>query len=176
MRMGPALLLLLQLGLAHAIYFHIGETERRCFIEEIPDETMVIGESGRPPADVTGKHAHAHLPQCPPSPLTASSPPPPTASAQSLSVPCAPMTGRYCTPLSAPSLVLSAALCPIRGLPGATLPFLPFTTRCGTSCHTLLPAVLTVGLCARNGYRCRLSVLAVVSAMCSLMAVQILTL
>lgn len=41
--MGPALLLLLQLGLAHAIYFHIGETERRCFIEEIPDETMVIG-------------------------------------------------------------------------------------------------------------------------------------
>ncbi|XP_024071141.2 transmembrane emp24 domain-containing protein 9 [Terrapene carolina triunguis] len=25
------------------LYFHLGETERRCFIEEIPDETMVIG-------------------------------------------------------------------------------------------------------------------------------------
>lgn len=28
---------------AHGLYFHIGETEKRCFIEEIPDETMVIG-------------------------------------------------------------------------------------------------------------------------------------
>lgn len=28
----------------HALYFHIGETEKKCFIEEIPDETMVIGE------------------------------------------------------------------------------------------------------------------------------------
>lgn len=27
-----------------ALYFHIGETEKKCFIEEIPDETMVIGE------------------------------------------------------------------------------------------------------------------------------------
>ncbi|KAH0629938.1 hypothetical protein JD844_012432 [Phrynosoma platyrhinos] len=26
-----------------ALYFHLGETERKCFIEEIPDETMVIG-------------------------------------------------------------------------------------------------------------------------------------
>ncbi|KAI4569698.1 hypothetical protein MJG53_007438 [Ovis ammon polii x Ovis aries] len=25
-----------------ALYFHIGETEKKCFIEEIPDETMVI--------------------------------------------------------------------------------------------------------------------------------------
>lgn len=25
------------------LYFHIGETERKCFIEEIPDETTVIG-------------------------------------------------------------------------------------------------------------------------------------
>ncbi|XP_043938168.1 transmembrane emp24 domain-containing protein 4 [Protopterus annectens] len=25
------------------LYFHIGETEKKCFIEEIPDETMVIG-------------------------------------------------------------------------------------------------------------------------------------
>lgn len=28
---------------ASALYFHIGETEKKCFIEEIPDETMVIG-------------------------------------------------------------------------------------------------------------------------------------
>ncbi|XP_055550592.1 transmembrane emp24 domain-containing protein eca isoform X2 [Wyeomyia smithii] len=27
---------------ASALYFHIGETERKCFIEEIPDETTVI--------------------------------------------------------------------------------------------------------------------------------------
>lgn len=26
------------------LYFHIGETERKCFIEEIPDETTVIGK------------------------------------------------------------------------------------------------------------------------------------
>lgn len=25
------------------LYFHIAETEKKCFIEEIPDETMVIG-------------------------------------------------------------------------------------------------------------------------------------
>lgn len=39
-----ALLLLLWFA-AHggALYFHIGETEKKCFIEEIPDETMVIG-------------------------------------------------------------------------------------------------------------------------------------
>lgn len=29
-----------------ALYFHIGETEKKCFIEEIPDETMVIGAGG----------------------------------------------------------------------------------------------------------------------------------
>lgn len=28
---------------ANGLYFHIGETERKCFIEEIPDETTVIG-------------------------------------------------------------------------------------------------------------------------------------
>jgi len=27
-----------------ALYFHIGETEKKCFIEDIPDETMVVGE------------------------------------------------------------------------------------------------------------------------------------
>ncbi|KAJ7428308.1 Transmembrane emp24 domain-containing protein 4 [Willisornis vidua] len=41
---GPARILLLFLACgAHGLYFHIGETEKRCFIEEIPDETMVIG-------------------------------------------------------------------------------------------------------------------------------------
>ena len=29
------------------LYFHIGETERKCFIEEIPDETMVTGKEIR---------------------------------------------------------------------------------------------------------------------------------
>ncbi len=28
----------------HSLYFHIRETERKCFIEEIPDETLVIGK------------------------------------------------------------------------------------------------------------------------------------
>lgn len=27
----------------NGLYFHIAETERKCFIEEIPDETMVTG-------------------------------------------------------------------------------------------------------------------------------------
>lgn len=27
-----------------SLYFHIGETEKKCFIEEIPDETMIIGQ------------------------------------------------------------------------------------------------------------------------------------
>lgn len=44
----PALLLLaLCAASARGLYFHIGETEKRCFIEEIPDETMVIGQAGR---------------------------------------------------------------------------------------------------------------------------------
>ena len=30
--------------LSNGLYFHIGETERKCFIEEIPDETMVTGK------------------------------------------------------------------------------------------------------------------------------------
>lgn len=28
----------------HGLYFHIAETERKCFIEEIPDETTVMSE------------------------------------------------------------------------------------------------------------------------------------
>lgn len=34
---------LILLPLCSGLYFHIGETERKCFIEEIPDETTVIG-------------------------------------------------------------------------------------------------------------------------------------
>lgn len=30
-------------NLCSGLYFHIGETERKCFIEEIPDETTVLG-------------------------------------------------------------------------------------------------------------------------------------
>ena len=36
-------LFLFLLPIPSGLYFHIGETERKCFIEEIPDETMVIG-------------------------------------------------------------------------------------------------------------------------------------
>ncbi|KAK3803274.1 hypothetical protein RRG08_021473 [Elysia crispata] len=38
-----ALVTLCLLQSSAALYFHIGETERKCFIEEIPDETMVVG-------------------------------------------------------------------------------------------------------------------------------------
>merc|ERR1712029_628732 len=34
---------ILVLPLSSGLYFHIGEAERKCFIEEIPDETMVTG-------------------------------------------------------------------------------------------------------------------------------------
>lgn len=37
--------LLVNINIAYGLYFHIGETERKCFIEEIPDETNVIGTS-----------------------------------------------------------------------------------------------------------------------------------
>lgn len=30
------------LNSVQCLYFHIGETERKCFIEEIPDETTVV--------------------------------------------------------------------------------------------------------------------------------------
>ncbi|KAJ1525953.1 hypothetical protein ONE63_009138 [Megalurothrips usitatus] len=36
------LFVLLSFSTCSALYFHIGETERKCFIEEIPDETTVI--------------------------------------------------------------------------------------------------------------------------------------
>ena len=38
------LLCLISITSASALYFHIGETEKKCFIEEIPDETMVVGK------------------------------------------------------------------------------------------------------------------------------------
>lgn len=38
------LILFISLKFSSALYFHIGETERKCFIEEIPDDTNVIGE------------------------------------------------------------------------------------------------------------------------------------
>ncbi|XP_062332445.1 transmembrane emp24 domain-containing protein 9 isoform X1 [Osmerus eperlanus] len=37
------LLLNVYYSFVSSLYFHIGETEKKCFIEEIPDETMIIG-------------------------------------------------------------------------------------------------------------------------------------
>lgn len=37
------LLLISLISVCQGLYFHIAETERKCFIEEIPDETTVIG-------------------------------------------------------------------------------------------------------------------------------------
>ncbi|XP_023272241.1 transmembrane emp24 domain-containing protein 9 isoform X2 [Seriola lalandi dorsalis] len=46
-RMQPCVLSVLLLNVFYSfvssLYFHIGETEKKCFIEEIPDETMIIG-------------------------------------------------------------------------------------------------------------------------------------
>jgi len=38
------IVLLCFLELGTGLYFHIGETERKCFIEEIPDDTTVLGK------------------------------------------------------------------------------------------------------------------------------------
>lgn len=38
------LVFLAGLSYCHGLYFHMGETEKKCFIEEIPDETMVTGK------------------------------------------------------------------------------------------------------------------------------------
>lgn len=32
------------ISICSGLYFHIAETERKCFIEEIPDETTVMGK------------------------------------------------------------------------------------------------------------------------------------
>lgn len=31
-------------SIVESLYFHIQEGERKCFIEEIPDDTLVVGE------------------------------------------------------------------------------------------------------------------------------------
>lgn len=31
--------------LVNGLYFHISETEEKCFIEEVPSETMIVGKS-----------------------------------------------------------------------------------------------------------------------------------
>ena len=36
--------LLVSLSVCQGLYFHMGETEKKCFIEEIPDETMITGK------------------------------------------------------------------------------------------------------------------------------------
>ena len=33
------------IGLSQALYFHIAETEQKCFIEEVPAETMIVGKA-----------------------------------------------------------------------------------------------------------------------------------
>lgn len=38
------LLLVCTCNTVFGLYFHIAETERKCFIEEVPDETTVIGK------------------------------------------------------------------------------------------------------------------------------------
>lgn len=35
------------MSLCQGLYFHIGETEQKCFIEEVPSETMIVGELER---------------------------------------------------------------------------------------------------------------------------------
>ena len=43
---GSVALWLLASALAvNGLYFHISETEKKCFIEEVPAETMIVGES-----------------------------------------------------------------------------------------------------------------------------------
>ena len=34
----------LSFSVTYGLYFHIGETEKKCFIEDIPDDTLVVGE------------------------------------------------------------------------------------------------------------------------------------
>ena len=31
-------------SLSRGLYFHIGETQQKCFMEEVPSETMIVGE------------------------------------------------------------------------------------------------------------------------------------
>ncbi|CAF0876121.1 unnamed protein product [Rotaria sp. Silwood1] len=47
---------------AHLLYFHIRETERKCFIEEIPDQTLVIGKYK---VELFDAASHTYLPSTP---------------------------------------------------------------------------------------------------------------
>lgn len=42
--MQALLVLVACLGVAQGLYFHIAETEQKCFIEEVPAETMIVGK------------------------------------------------------------------------------------------------------------------------------------
>ena len=39
-----SLLLTIYAALGNGLYFHISETEQKCFIEEVPAETMIVGK------------------------------------------------------------------------------------------------------------------------------------
>ena len=45
MKTSLGLIALFYTSTCYALYFHMGETEKKCFIEEIPDETMVTGKN-----------------------------------------------------------------------------------------------------------------------------------
>lgn len=47
------------LCLSSGLYFHIGETEKKCFIEDIPDDTMVVGKYK---VEVFDKEKRAYMP------------------------------------------------------------------------------------------------------------------
>lgn len=32
-------------SLVYSLYFNLGETEKKCFIEDVPDDTMIVGKS-----------------------------------------------------------------------------------------------------------------------------------
>ena len=51
--------LLLHSHLVSGLYFHIKETERKCFIEEVPDETLVVGKYK---VQIFDKDANDYLP------------------------------------------------------------------------------------------------------------------
>jgi hypothetical protein len=44
MKTASAALLLVLVTVADGLYFHIKQGEVKCFVEEVPDETMVSGE------------------------------------------------------------------------------------------------------------------------------------
>ncbi len=56
-RKAVLLVLVALAGLApvRGLYFHISETEQRCFIEEVPAETMIVG------THVVPNRAHLHV-------------------------------------------------------------------------------------------------------------------